>query len=74
MCDDDCPNCGLRHMTPYDSDDLTEVIEQREGKYVVLRSPDLAEDKPEYKEIDRFDTLKSASAYLSGLLKARERS
>ncbi len=21
-CDDDCPNCGARHMSPYKSDDL----------------------------------------------------
>ena len=23
MCDDDCPNCGRRHISPMDSDDLT---------------------------------------------------
>ena len=23
QCDDDCPNCGARHMSPYKSDDLT---------------------------------------------------
>ena len=22
MCDDDCPECGARHMSPYKSDDL----------------------------------------------------
>jgi DNA-directed RNA polymerase subunit RPC12/RpoP len=21
-CDDDCPNCGARHMSPYKSDDI----------------------------------------------------
>lgn len=24
MCDDDCPQCGKRHMTPYKSEELTE--------------------------------------------------
>jgi hypothetical protein len=23
-CDDDCPFCGARHMSPYKSDDLAE--------------------------------------------------
>jgi DNA-directed RNA polymerase subunit RPC12/RpoP len=27
MCDDDCPNCGNRHLTPYKSDDLGETEE-----------------------------------------------
>ena len=22
MCDDDCPECGARHMSPFKSDDL----------------------------------------------------
>ena len=26
MCDDDCPDCGARHLSPYDSDDLTEIV------------------------------------------------
>jgi len=32
MCDDDCPHCGARHMSPTDSDDLTEVIVENDGK------------------------------------------
>jgi hypothetical protein len=24
MCDDDCPECGARHMTPYKSKDVEE--------------------------------------------------
>ena len=26
MCDDDCPHCGARHMSPYDSEELTTLI------------------------------------------------
>ena len=59
-------------MTPYDSEDLTGIIEQHLEGFVVLRSPDSAEDKPCYEEVDRFDTLHAASAYLAGLIAARE--
>lgn len=24
-CDDDCPECGMRHISPYDSTDLSEA-------------------------------------------------
>ena len=65
MCDDDCPRCGARDMTPYDSEDLTEVIEQQHGEFIVVRSPDTAEDKPRYEEVERFDTINAASAYLA---------
>ena len=34
MCDEDCPRCGGRHMSPYRSDDLTEIRDP-------LASPDL---------------------------------
>ena len=27
MCDDDCPNCGKRHISPYQSDDLDDEEE-----------------------------------------------
>jgi predicted nucleic acid-binding Zn-ribbon protein len=31
MCDDDCRQCGARHMSPYNSDDLTEIVRERMG-------------------------------------------
>ena len=40
MCDDDCPHCGARHMSPFDSEDLTELIEQDGNEFVAIRSPD----------------------------------
>ena len=54
MCDDDCPHCGARHMSPYESDDLTDVIEKRDGEYVVLRSPETAEHQPAYRKLGSF--------------------
>jgi hypothetical protein len=41
-------------MSPYESDDLTERAELREGALVLLRSPDSAEHRPDYQEIARF--------------------
>jgi hypothetical protein len=65
MCDDDCPHCGARHMSPYDSDDLTETIEQDGGEFVVLRSPESAGHRPAYREIARFPTRQEAEAFLA---------
>ena len=64
MCDDDCAQCGARHMSPYDSDDLTEIIEGREGQFLVYRSPACAEHYPNYEGVAKFPTLKQAETYL----------
>lgn len=61
MWDDDCPHCGARHMSPYDSDDLTEVVE---GMFVVRRSPDTGEDGPDYCEIGRFDSAERVEKFM----------
>jgi hypothetical protein len=65
MCDDDCPHCGDRHMSPSKSDDLTEIIEEQEGTFVVLRSPETAEHQPDYFEVATFSTHEQAEAYLT---------
>jgi hypothetical protein len=64
MCDDDCRQCGARHMSPEDSDDLSEIIEERGGAFVVLRSPDTAEHLPDYEEVATFSTYQQAKAFL----------
>jgi len=64
MCDDDCRACGARHMSPYDADDLTEVIAKRGDEFAVFRSPDSAEHKPDYQEVGVFPTLELAGANL----------
>lgn len=64
MCDDDCPHCGARHMSPSDSDDLTEIIEPRDGAFVVLWSPETAEHDPDYRELGTFRTETEAEAFL----------
>ncbi|MPZ38268.1 MAG: hypothetical protein GEU95_09390 [Rhizobiales bacterium] len=62
MCDDDCPHCGARHMSPYDSEDLTEIIEVRDNEFVALRSSETAEHCPTYQELGRFTTRAEARA------------
>ncbi len=64
-CDDDCPKCGARHMSPYDDIELTRVIEKRAYGFVVLRSPESAEHTPNYEEVAEFPSLELAEAYLS---------
>jgi predicted nucleic acid-binding Zn-ribbon protein len=69
MCDDDCPHCGARHMSPHDdSEDLTGIIVREHNVFVVLWSPDSAEDSPAYEEVARFRSEKRAKACLDRLL------
>ena len=42
MCDHECPHCGRRDMTPFKSEDLTTLVEEEAGRFVVTlpqRSP-----------------------------------
>ena len=64
-CDDDCPHCGARHMSPFKSDDLTEIIEEDGKRFVVLWSPETAEHDPDYRELGRFATRRDAEAFLA---------
>ena len=65
MCDDDCPSCGARHVSPLASDDLSEVITRQGDAFVVFRSPDTAEDTPDYQQAGIFSTLEMAGANLN---------
>ena len=53
-----CPHCGARDMAPYDSEELTTLIEEERGEFVVLWSPETAEHDPDYRELRRFPTRK----------------
>lgn len=63
-CDDECPRCGARDMTPYRSDDLTKIVEKIGHEFVVLWSPETTEDDPDYCEVGRFPTRAQADAFL----------
>jgi hypothetical protein len=65
MCDDDCPHCGARHMSPDGSDDLTEVISKENGIFVVYWSPETAEHDADYRELGRFPTKTEAEKFLA---------
>ncbi len=43
-----------RDMTPYESEELTTIIEEEGKEFVVLRSPETAEHDPDYRELGRF--------------------
>lgn len=63
-CDDDCPECGARHMSPVESDDLTLVIRKRGAMFVVWRSTPSAEDGPDYREVIEFPTYDRALRFV----------
>jgi len=65
MCDDDCRQCGARHMSPFDADELTEVIKRDGTEFVVLWSPETAEHSADYRELGRFATRERAEAFLA---------
>ncbi len=65
MCDDDCPHCGARHMSPVDSDDLTEIIIKDGDDFVVLRSAYSAEQRANYRKVGRFASLAAVQEYLA---------
>jgi hypothetical protein len=63
-CDDECPCCEARHVSPIDSEDLTFIIEEEGHSFVVLKSPDEAEYHPDYRELIRFLSRDIAEAYV----------
>ena len=63
-CDDECPRCGARNVSPFDSDDLTFIIDDEGGYFVVLRSPDQAEHEPDYEEVIVFLSKSFAELYI----------
>jgi hypothetical protein len=63
-CDDECPNCGSSDWSPVESEDLTEVVESTDWGFVVMRSPDTAEDKPRYAPIARFASEEPARRFI----------
>ena len=63
-CDDDCPECGARHMTPVDSIDLSGKIEEWKGKFLIYRSLDSAEYSPDYDLIAESTTREAAEIFL----------
>ena len=64
MCDDDCPNCGSRHWTPYESQDLTFLVERENDEYLIYESPLAAGHYPNYRLVSVALSQGGADAYL----------
>jgi hypothetical protein len=54
-------------MSPCHSDDLTEFIGREGEEFVAVRSPETAEDDPDYEELGRFPTRAKAAEFLAQL-------
>jgi hypothetical protein len=63
MCDDDCPSCGARHMSPDRSDDLSVVIAIGELGFTVWQSPQSAGQSPDYQSVGQFPTVAAAERF-----------
>ncbi len=64
MCNDECPQCDARDMSPFQSEDLTELIQRDGDEFVAIRSPNTAEHQPDYQEVGRFPTRIKALEFL----------
>jgi hypothetical protein len=52
-------------MTPYESEELTTIIEEEGKEFVVFWSPETAAHDPDYRELGRFLTREKALEFLS---------
>jgi hypothetical protein len=66
-CDDDGMHCGARHMSPFDSENLTELVAQDGDAFIAIRSPRSAEHDPDYRELGRFRTRAAAEEFLASI-------
>ena len=61
-CDDECPECEERNISPVYSVDLTVVVEpDGDGSWTIWHSPPQAEEYPLYEVVGRVDPKKSGS-------------
>ena len=51
-------------MSPFKSENLTEIIERRRNGYAVLWSPETAEHYPDYRELGIFPSKAEAEIFL----------
>lgn len=63
-CEGDCRHCGFCDVTPFYSEDMTQLVVKEDGKFVVLRSSDEAQETPDYEELGCFATRDDAKEFL----------
>jgi len=54
-------------MSPFDSENLSELIEQDGNEFVAIRSSKSADHDPDYREVGRFPTLEAAEEFMSSI-------
>jgi hypothetical protein len=54
-------------MTPYESEELTTLIEEEGGEFIVLWSPDSTEHDPDCRELGRFPSREKAEEFLASV-------
>lgn len=59
------PHCGIRDMTPHNSEDMTTLIRKEGKEFVVLWSPETADHDPDYRELGRFPSREKALEFLA---------
>ena len=64
-CDDECPVCGSGDWSPYESEDLTFLVEKEDGQFVVWESPIGAEDGPNYSRVAVAPSAHGARSYIT---------
>ena len=52
-------------MSPFKSEDLTELVAPDGDQFVVLRSPDTAEEDPDYEKVGRFPTRAKTEEFMT---------
>ena len=57
----------LRRAARVACENLTELIEEDGKEFVAIRSPDTAEDDPDYREVGRFPTREKAEEFLASV-------
>jgi predicted nucleic acid-binding Zn-ribbon protein len=62
-CDDECPECGSRHWSPVESEDLTEMVASDARGFVVVRSSADADDKPGYRVLAKLSNVVAAERF-----------
>lgn len=67
ICDDECPHCGARNMSPLDSENLTEVVTHEGQEFTTIWSPVSAEHNSDYRELGRFPTRAKAEEFLTSI-------
>jgi hypothetical protein len=52
-------------MSPFDSENLTDLVAQEGNEFIAIHSPRSAEHKPNYRELGRFGTHAQAEEFLA---------